>query len=94
MIANINDITERIIERSRPTRERYLARIDEAHKAHEVNRAALGCSNLAHVMAAESSEDGSQCEQARKHDRAEHVLLLVPICSTSPDDNLKLTEVQ
>ena len=57
MKADINDITERIIERSRPTRERYLARITEAYKAHEVNRSALGCSNLAHVMAAESAED-------------------------------------
>ena len=57
MKAEINAVTERIIERSRPTRERYLARIAEAHKAHEVNRSALGCSNLAHVMAAESAAD-------------------------------------
>lgn len=57
MKTEINEVTERIIERSRPTRERYLARIAEAHKAHEVNRSALGCSNLAHVMAAESAAD-------------------------------------
>lgn len=57
MKAEINDVTERIIERSRPTRERYLTRIAEAHTAHQVNRSALGCSNLAHVMAAESAAD-------------------------------------
>jgi phosphogluconate dehydratase len=57
MNADISAVTERIIERSRATRERYLTRIAEAHKAHEVNRSVLGCSNLAHVMAAESSTD-------------------------------------
>lgn len=57
MKADIKHVTQRIIERSKPTRERYLARIAEAHKAHEVNRAVLGCSNLAHVMAAESAAD-------------------------------------
>lgn len=52
----IQEVTERIIERSRKTREIYLERIEEAKKT-KVNRAGLGCSNLAHVMAAESAED-------------------------------------
>lgn len=57
MKADIKDVTGRIIERSKATRERYLARIAEAHRAHEVNRSVLSCSNLAHVMAAESDAD-------------------------------------
>ncbi|WP_319557500.1 phosphogluconate dehydratase [Thiomicrorhabdus sp.] len=56
MNKGILEVTERIIERSRKTREIYLERIAEAEKK-KVHRAALGCSNLAHVMAAESAED-------------------------------------
>jgi len=50
----ILEVTERIRERSRPTRTRYLERIDAAHHARHATREVLGCSNLAHVMAAES----------------------------------------
>lgn len=57
MRQGIADVTEQIIERSQKTRELYLARIAEAHKAHRVNRESLGCSNLAHMMAAESATD-------------------------------------
>ncbi|WP_319381501.1 phosphogluconate dehydratase [Thiomicrorhabdus sp.] len=56
MNKGILEVTERIIERSHKTREIYLRRIAEAEKK-KVHRAALGCSNLAHVMAAESAED-------------------------------------
>ncbi|MBO1928365.1 phosphogluconate dehydratase [Thiomicrorhabdus sp. 6S2-11] len=56
MNKGILEVTERIIERSKQTREIYLQRIAEA-KSSRVHRASLGCSNLAHVMAAESSED-------------------------------------
>ncbi len=41
-------ITERIIERSRPTREAYLARIRSLENQGRVERDQLGCSNLAH----------------------------------------------
>ncbi|UCA46232.1 phosphogluconate dehydratase [Pseudochrobactrum sp. XF203] len=44
-------ITNRIIERSRPTREAYLGRISEAASRKPV-RTALGCANLAHGFAA------------------------------------------
>lgn len=44
-------ITNRIIERSRPTREAYLARINEA-ASRKPMRTALGCANLAHGFAA------------------------------------------
>ena len=45
-------ITERIIERSRPTREAYLARIRALENHGRVERDQLGCSNLAHGYAA------------------------------------------
>ena len=44
-------ITNRIIERSRPTREAYLARINAA-ASRKPMRSALGCANLAHGFAA------------------------------------------
>lgn len=49
-------VTNRIIERSRPTREAYLDRIEKA-KSSTVHRAALACGNLAHGFAACQSED-------------------------------------
>lgn len=45
-------ITERIIERSRPTREVYLNRILALKQNGKVERSQLGCSNLAHGYAA------------------------------------------
>ena len=47
----IEAITDRIRERSRPTREAYLARVDAAASAG-VHRAVLSCGNLAHGFAA------------------------------------------
>ena len=47
----IEAVTERIRERSRPTREAYLARIDAA-AGSVANRAVLSCGNLAHGFAA------------------------------------------
>ncbi|MCB1463900.1 MAG: phosphogluconate dehydratase, partial [Nitratireductor sp.] len=47
----IADVTQRLIDRSRPTRERYLERIaDQAGKGP--HRAVLSCGNLAHGFAA------------------------------------------
>jgi phosphogluconate dehydratase len=51
------EVTEQIRERSQETRALYLKRIDAAHHAHHTTREVLGCSNLAHVMAAESPDD-------------------------------------
>ncbi|KPN74429.1 phosphogluconate dehydratase [Neisseria sp. 74A18] len=45
-------VTERIIERSRPTREAYLVRIRTLKQQGRVERDQLGCSNLAHGYAA------------------------------------------
>ena len=45
-------VTERIVERSRESRELYLARIADATAAGTVARSRLGCTNLAHAFAA------------------------------------------
>ncbi len=47
----IADVTERLIERSRPSRESYLARI-AAEAGKGPHRAVLSCGNLAHGFAA------------------------------------------
>ncbi len=47
----IQAVTDRIVERSKPGREHYLAVIDE-FASKGPHRAALSCSNLAHGFAA------------------------------------------
>ena len=49
-------VTKRIVERSRQTRETYLARIEKA-KSSTVHRSELACGNLAHGFAACQPED-------------------------------------
>jgi phosphogluconate dehydratase len=61
----ITEVTERIITRSRPTRSRYLERIEAAHHAHHATREVLGCSNLAHAMAAESPTEKSKLADSK-----------------------------
>ena len=53
---DIQAITERIRERSRPRREAYLARVDAA-ASRTANRAVLSCGNLAHGFAACAPSD-------------------------------------
>ncbi|MEZ2129550.1 MULTISPECIES: phosphogluconate dehydratase [unclassified Sinorhizobium] len=48
--ARISAITKRIVERSKPTRERYVERVRNA-AAKGVHRSVLGCANLAHGFA-------------------------------------------
>ena len=50
----IIEVTESIIRRSKKTREEYLARMT-ANYGKKVKRESLGCTNLAHVMAAEDT---------------------------------------
>ncbi|CAM3948327.1 phosphogluconate dehydratase [Pseudoalteromonas byunsanensis] len=52
----VKEVTERVIERSQKTRHAYLDRIEKAKKQTRV-RAGLGCGNIAHVMAACTSDD-------------------------------------
>ncbi len=53
---NILSITQRIVERSRQTREDYLQRVSDAHSKDRV-RATLSCGNLAHAMATCNTAD-------------------------------------
>ncbi|MGK0271257.1 MAG: phosphogluconate dehydratase [Cocleimonas sp.] len=56
MNTQIQTVTNNIIERSKPYREIYLQRLNDAD-LKGVNRTALGCSNLAHGFAACSQGD-------------------------------------
>lgn len=56
MNTQIQTVTDNIIERSKPYREVYLQRLHDTD-LNGVNRAALGCSNLAHGFAACSQGD-------------------------------------
>ena len=51
IVSTLAAVTERIVKRSKPTREAYLARIRAAMQPRP-RRADMGCSNLAHGMAA------------------------------------------
>jgi len=51
----VEQVTNRIIERSRETRSAYLARMKE-HYGKKVQREQLACTNLAHVAAAEDDK--------------------------------------
>jgi phosphogluconate dehydratase len=57
-------VTDRIIDRSRPTRLAYLARLDAA-RSRGVHRSALSCTNLAHGFAAFPSHDKLVLKQQR-----------------------------
>lgn len=46
------EVTHRIVERSRPVRERYLAQVESAKKVDRLGRMELSCTNLAHAFAA------------------------------------------
>lgn len=52
----ILDVTHRLIERSKPTREPYLDRVKDA-SSKGPHRSKLGCTNLAHAFAASTPED-------------------------------------
>jgi len=56
MNSQIQKVTDNIIKRSKPYRDIYLQRINDA-EIKGVHRSALGCSNLAHGFAACSSDD-------------------------------------
>jgi phosphogluconate dehydratase len=55
-MSKLQQITQRIIERSRETREQYLAMTEEARQ-RESSAERLSCSNWAHVVAASSDDD-------------------------------------
>lgn len=65
MKAEIQAITNRIIERSKATRQRYLERIGQAADGKRA-RSTLPCGNLAHGIAACSSADKESLAAAQK----------------------------
>ena len=52
----VQAVTDRIIERSKDSRKKYLAALNDA-SAKGVHRSALSCGNLAHGFAACGKED-------------------------------------
>ncbi|HTN34647.1 MAG TPA: phosphogluconate dehydratase, partial [Marinobacter sp.] len=56
MHPTISKVTQRIIERSRVTRQDYLRRMD-AGRSQSPHRSVLSCSNLAHGFAACGQDD-------------------------------------
>ena len=61
----LTDVTARLIERSRPTRAAYLARMADA-ASDRPQRADLGCANIAHGFAACAADDKSDLRAAAK----------------------------
>jgi phosphogluconate dehydratase len=61
----VRSVTERIRERSTPTRSSYLERMREAQRANKPTRAGLSCTNLAHGFAAMDSQDKDVLRGAR-----------------------------
>jgi phosphogluconate dehydratase len=53
----VRSVTERIRERSQPTRSAYLERMREAQRQDKPTRAHLSCTNLAHGFAAMDKQD-------------------------------------
>ena len=66
--SQLKKVTDRIIERSKPTRAAYLARIDAAHGKFPA-RGALSCANLAHGFA---GLEGQEKIRDQGDARAEH----------------------
>ncbi len=58
-------VTERVIERSRPSRSLYLQRVDLA-RGHAPARKALSCANLAHGFAAAPADDKLVIREQRR----------------------------
>jgi phosphogluconate dehydratase len=61
----IQEVTERIIERSQQTRKNYLAKIDSA-RLQGPHRGVLSCGNLAHGFAACGTEDKADLRSMTK----------------------------
>ena len=61
----VQSVTDRIIERSKISREKYLAALNEA-KTKGVHRSSLSCGNLAHGFAACNKDDKSALLQLNK----------------------------
>ena len=65
----IKEITQRIVKRSASSRNIYLKRVDEALSI-DVNRKALGCSNLAHGVAPLGEDEKDQLLNTKRENVA------------------------
>jgi phosphogluconate dehydratase len=61
----VRSVTERIRERSQPTRSSYLERMREAQRDDKPTRAGLSCTNLAHGFASMDRKDKDTLRGAR-----------------------------
>ena len=61
----VRAVTERIRERSQPTRSAYLERMREAQRRDKPTRSGLSCTNLAHGFAAMDTQDKDTLRVAR-----------------------------
>ena len=61
----LEEVTARMVARSRPERARYLARIDAAAEQARTPRARLGCANQAHAFAAAPPGDKARLALGR-----------------------------
>ena len=61
----VRSVTERIRERSQPTRSSYLERMREAQRENKPTRTSLSCTNLAHGFAAMDTRDKETLRGAR-----------------------------
>ncbi|WP_129641926.1 phosphogluconate dehydratase [Peristeroidobacter agariperforans] len=61
----VRAVTERIRERSQPTRSAYLERMREAQRSDKPTRSGLSCTNLAHGFAAMDMQDKDRLRVAR-----------------------------
>ncbi len=61
----VQTVTERIASRSRPTRDRYLARTRSAY-GKKTERSHLGCTNLAHAFAAMPEQEKQRLKEASR----------------------------
>src|SRR3954452_21117854 len=61
----VDGVTRRIIARSRPSRQAYLAHLDAA-RIKGVQRGALSCTNLAHGFAAFPANDKLKLREQKK----------------------------
>ena len=81
--STISAVTEKLIARSKPTRRRYLDRI-EAAQMNRPARKSLGCANIAHGFAACGTHDNCESYIAVNfvvcHARCDDDLIRIPVC--------------
>ena len=53
----IKNVLDRIINRSKASRKKYLKNIDDMENSNEINRNTISCSNMAHVAASTPKND-------------------------------------